>query len=184
MRRSFGFDLAGVDRLRSKHRTITRQSERASSLVDRHLYFQDSLDNTAGRLNAELPGFEYSLVRDAILEERAETFRDLPGPIQNGTQRRACPVAIAQDSREPIAVDGTPSMRSEPLTTVFVDADQPQPHGDINGEIRFGPRVGPAVLERLLCGGRVQLVGLERKTRGHFGCHTSHPTRGAALRGS
>ncbi len=87
VRRSFGFDLAGVDRLRSKHRTITRQSER-DKFVDRHLYFQDALDQTTGRINAELPGFEYALVRDAI-EERAEKFRELPGPIQTGTQRRA-----------------------------------------------------------------------------------------------
>ncbi len=159
VRRSFGFDLAGVDRLRSKHRTITRQSER-DKFVDRHLYFQDALDQTTGRINAELPGFEYALVRDAI-EERAEKFRELPGPIQTGTQRRAdALVAIAQDSREPIAIDFEPSLRSEPLTTIFVDAGRQQPHHEINGEIEFGPRVGPAVLESLLCFGRVQMVGL------------------------
>jgi hypothetical protein len=159
VQRSFGFDLAGVDRLRSKQRRIDRSSER-DRFVDRYLWFQDSLDNTSGRLSGELPGYEYMIVRDA-LEERADMFGDLPGPKQTGAQRRAdALVAIAQDSRDPVAFDGEPSPRSEPLVSVFFDAERASSRGETGAEIVFGPRVGPAVLDRILCEGRVQLVGL------------------------
>ena len=157
---SFGFDLAGVDRLRSRQRRITRSSEQ-DRFVDRMVWFQDSLDNTSGKIHAELPGFEYMVVRDAV-EERADQYGDLPGPTQTKQQRRAdAIVSICQDSREPIGLGGEPSHRSEPLITVFVDANQAQSRGELGGEIEFGPRVGPAVLERILCEGRVELVGIE-----------------------
>ena len=159
IRLSFGFDLAGVARLRSRHRRITRSGER-DVFVDRNVYFQDSLDSSAGRIRGELPGYEYMMVRDAV-EERADMFSDLPGPTQTGSQRNAdALVAICQDSREPIALDGEPSQRSEPLVSVFFDADQASSRGETGAEIEFGPRVGPAVLDRILCEGRVQLVGL------------------------
>ncbi len=160
VQRSFGFDLAGVDRLRSKQRRMTRSSER-DKFVDRFVWFQDSLDNTTGRINGELPGIEYTIIRDAV-EERADQFGDLPGPVQNAAQRRAdALVSICQDSREPVDLDGEQCRRSEPLVSVFFDADQAQSRGELGGEIEFGPRVGPAVLERILCEGRIQLVGLQ-----------------------
>ncbi len=160
IRRSFGFDLAGVDRLRGRHRRITRSGER-DVFVDRNVYFQDSIDNSAGRIHGELPGFEYTVVRDAV-EERADMFSDLPGPTQTGAQRNAdALVSICQDSREPVALDGESARRSEPLVSVFFDADRARSLGETGAEIEFGPRVGPAVLDRILCEGRVQLIGLE-----------------------
>jgi hypothetical protein len=160
LKRSFGFDLAGVDRLRSRHRRITRSNE-LDRFLDRFVFFQDSLDNTTGKIHGELPGFEYAVIRDAV-EERADQFGDLPGPTQNAPRRRAdALVAICQDSREPMALDGEPPQRSEPLITVFFDADKARSRGETGAEIEFGPRVGPAVLERILCEGRIQLVGLD-----------------------
>ncbi|MDJ0663784.1 MAG: DUF222 domain-containing protein [Acidimicrobiia bacterium] len=160
IRESFGHDLAGVDRLRRKQRRITRSSER-DRYLDRFVWFQDALDNTTGRLHGELPGFEYSIIRDAV-EERAERFGDLPGPTQTKSQRRAdALVAICQDSQDPINSEDTHRSRTEPLVTVFVDADQAHGYGELGAEIEFGPRVGPTVLDRILCEGRVQLVGLE-----------------------
>jgi len=160
IRDSFGHDLAGVDRLRRRQRRITRFSER-ERYVDRFVWFQDSLDNTSGRLHGELPGFEYTIIRDAI-EERAERFGDLPGPVQTSAQRRAdALVAICQDSQDPIGIDGERRGGAEPLVTVFFDGNQARWNGELGAEIEFGPRVGPAVLDRILCEGRVQLVGLE-----------------------
>ena len=159
--RSFGFDLAGVDRLRSRQHRLTRSSER-DKFVDRSVWFQDSLDNTTGRISGELPGYEYTIVRDSV-EDRADQFGDLPGPTQTKQQRRAdALVSICQDSREPTGSnDGGDCRRSEPLVTVFFDADQAQARGELGGELEFGPRVGPAVLERILCEGRIQLVGVQ-----------------------
>jgi hypothetical protein len=89
-------------------------------------------------------------------------FADLPGPRVNVSQRRAdALVSIAQDSREPVVLDGGSSEGSEPLVTVFVDGGLAAgSQGEAGAEIEFGPRVGPAVLDRILCEGRVQLVGL------------------------
>jgi hypothetical protein len=160
VRSSFGFDLAGVDRMRSKHRRITRSGER-DQFVDRSVWFQDSLDNSSGRIAGELPGFEYSILRDAV-EERADQFGDLPGPTQTKAQRRAdALVAICQDSREPFDLTGGRCSRSEPLVSIFFDADRAQSRGELGGEIEFGSRVGPAVLDEILCTGRIQLVGLQ-----------------------
>jgi hypothetical protein len=58
----------------------------ARSLASRYLFFQDALDHTRGKINVEMPGFEYAIVRDAI-EIRADQFGDLPGPKQSRTQR-------------------------------------------------------------------------------------------------
>lgn len=52
-------------------------------------------------------------------------------------------------------------IRSTPLVTVFVDAALA---GETNGEagaaLAAGPRVGPAVLERILCEGAIQVVAV------------------------
>jgi len=157
---SFGYDLAGVDMLRGKQRRITRMLER-DRFTGRTVWFQDSLDNSSGRITGELPGLEYGIVRDAV-EERASQFGDLPGPVQTKEQRRAdALVSICQDSREPIDLEGNQCSRSEPLVSVFFDTNQVHYRGELGAAIEFGPRVGPDVLDEILCVGRIQLVGLE-----------------------
>jgi hypothetical protein len=157
---SFGFDLNGVRRLHSRHRRISRSSER-DVFVDRYLHIQDSLDGTRGRIHSDLPGFEHRIVTRA-LQERADLFGDLPGPRVPKRQRLADSlVSIAQDSLELPIPEGEPTNRSEPLVTVLVDGGiAGDTGGEAGAEIEFGPRVGPGVLERILCSGRVQLVGL------------------------
>ncbi|MCP4967051.1 MAG: DUF222 domain-containing protein [bacterium] len=157
---SFGFDLAGVARLRSRHRRITRSSEQ-DVFVDRHLFLQDSLDGARGRFHGEMPGYEYRIFTKAM-EERADMFADLPGPRIAKPQRLIdALVSISQDSLDLPGPNGEPSNRSEPIVTVLVDgALAARTQGEAGAEIEFGPRVGPGVLERILCGGRVQLVGL------------------------
>jgi hypothetical protein len=158
---SFGFDLAGVARLRNRRHRIARTTEQ-DVFGERYLWLQDSLDGTRGRLHGELPGFEFSIFTKAI-EERADMYGDLPGPRTAKRQRLAdALVSIAQDSLELLPTpDGDAAGRSEPLATVFVDADlAATTDGEAGAEIEFGPRVGPGTLERILCGGRIQLVGL------------------------
>ena len=47
------------------------------------------------------------------------------------------------------------------MATVFVDAGlAAATGGEAGAEIEYGPKVGPATLERILCGGAVQLIGL------------------------
>jgi hypothetical protein len=160
IRNSFGFDIAGVGRLRNRHRRISRRSER-DVFVDRYVYLQDSFDGSRGRVKGELPGFEYRILARA-LEERADMFGDLPGPRVAKQQRLAdALVSIAQDSLELPTPEGETSHRTDPVATVFVDAElADSSQGEAGAEIEFGPKVGPDVLDRILCTGRVQLVAI------------------------
>jgi hypothetical protein len=139
---------------------MTRRNER-QVFSDRYFDLQETLDGSSGRLQGELPGLEFRLVSKA-LTERADMFNDLPGPRIGKSQRMAdALVSISQDSLEPVS-DGTgSSQRSDPLATVLVDADLAgQTAGEAGAEIEYGPRVGPQTLERILCGGRIQVLGI------------------------
>jgi len=162
---SAGLDLDGVRRLTARHRRMTAADER-HVFSDRHLATQVSLDGSAGRFWGELPAFEFRIFEKAV-DTRADQFRDLPGPASPASARRAdALVSLAQDSLDPTtdpldpADTGTPA---DPLVTVFVDAATAGPSGGEAGvEIEFGPKAGPATLERLQCLGAVQVVALRR----------------------
>ena len=163
--RSFGYDLAGVARLRHRQRRMTRFTE-AHAFGDRYVTLQPTLDGAAGSVRAELPGFEFNLVGKALVE-RADSFRALPGPFQRRPQLMAdALVSCAQDSLDaatptPAAANSDSGHRSEPLVTVFVDAHLAgDTDGEAGAEVAYGPKVGPLTLERILCTGRVQVVGL------------------------
>lgn len=169
------FDLAGVYRLAARHRRVTRRGER-DAFLGRFVATQPSLDGTTGRLWGELPGFEFRIFEKA-LQQRSDQFRDLPGPAPAAGARRAdALVSMAQDSLEPINIDDPTRSRrrSEPLVSVFVDAElAATTDGEAGGEVEFGPRIGPATLERILCGGTVQVIGVE----GAQQIASSHATR-------
>ena len=155
---SFRLDLAGVRRLAARHRRI-RKVDEEHAFRDRYLATQTSLDGTAGRFWGRLPGFEFRLFEKAI-DERADMFRDLPGPApQAGARRADALVSIAQDSLEGRGWNAEGGRSGDPLVTVFVDAGLSGASGaEAGAEIEFGPRIGPATLERMLCGGAVQVV--------------------------
>ncbi len=160
---SAGFDLAGVHRLAARRRRMTRRDE-AKVFLDRFLAIQASLDESSGRLWGELPGFELRIVEKA-LRQRGDQFNDLPGPkLVKGQRMADALVSIAQDSLDGVAPEGAlPSNGAEPLVTVFVDTGIAGPTaGEAGAEIEYGPQVGPGTLERILCTGAVQVVGLER----------------------
>ncbi|MDJ0664589.1 MAG: DUF222 domain-containing protein [Acidimicrobiia bacterium] len=161
LERSFGYDISGVARLRHRQRNITALDE-TDLFSDRRLFIQDTFDGSGGRTVVELPGFEHRILTKA-LEQRADMFNDLPGPAIAKWQRMAdAAVSIAQDSLDGYEPAGS-STRSEPVATVLVDASLAGPtKGEAGAEIAYGHRVGPRTLERILCVGRVQIVGLER----------------------
>jgi len=164
--RSKDHDIAGTRRLTHRERRMARSSE-AEAFRDRSVVLQDSLDGSRGRVSADLPGFEYSIVGKA-LTERAEAFGLVPGTRIARPQRMAdALVSISQDSLDPDGHVAQPGEgphrhgRVEPLVTLFVDLDKAdQTHGEAGAEVAYGPQVGPLTLERLLCTGRVRLVGL------------------------
>lgn len=161
LKRSFGYDISGVTRLRHRQRRITSLDETAI-FADRRPFIQDTFDGSGGRTVVELPGFEHRILTKA-LEQRADMFNDLPGPPLAKCQRMAdAAVSIAQDSLDGYE-SGDPSPRSDPIATVLVDASLAGPtRGEAGAEIAYGHRVGPQTLEKILCGGAVQIASLER----------------------
>jgi hypothetical protein len=157
---SLGFDLNGVARVIARHRRLTRRREE-QVFRERFFAIQPTLDAESGRLWGRLPGFELRIVEQALVE-RADEFNQLPGPRVPKSQRMAdALVAVSQDSLDGLHPDGTSGGGSDPLATVFVDADlATATGGEAGAEIEYGPKVGPATLERILCSGAVQLVGL------------------------
>jgi hypothetical protein len=85
--------------------------------VDRHLWLQDSPDEERGRSGGEWPGFEFLIFSKAV-EERADMFGDLPGPVATKPQRLADGlVSIAQDSLRLLNPDGEHDHRSDPFVS-------------------------------------------------------------------
>jgi hypothetical protein len=66
-------------------------------------------------------------------------------------------VSIAQDSLEGPGGDGTG--RTEPVVSIFADAQAVAPsRGEAGAETASGLRVGPAILEEMLCVGRIGVI--------------------------
>jgi hypothetical protein len=123
-----------------------------------------TLDHTAWHIAGMLHGHEGHLVARA-LQLRADQFPNLPGGGREGLAERQADAltALAMDWLD--ASDGIEAdqpMGGGTEITVFVDAaDLARSEGSRGATISCGPRIGPATLDRLLCGGRVGLVSLD-----------------------
>jgi hypothetical protein len=157
--RSAGCDIAGVHRLASRHRTFTRLDER-EVFERRHLVMQSSLDDAMGRIYGEFAGYEWRLIEKAITE-RADTFpADPAGERATATQRRADALAaICGDAIDGHIGSGTPPVG--PLLTVFVDTrTRTNDPALIDATLEGGPRVGSTTVERMLCDGAIEAIGI------------------------
>jgi HNH endonuclease len=168
--RSLDTDLGGVRRRIAHRRRTTARDERRCH-ADRFLAIQPSLDEAQYRLWGQLPGTMGRVVEKAI-HDRADELRAIAGDLPTSRSQRQADalVAMAQDS-----IDGTRISGGESTTatvTVFVDATSHVP-GDVGAEIAFGPEVGPATLETILCSGSVRVVGMD----GDEPIVASHATR-------
>jgi len=107
-----------------------------------------------------LAGYDWRLVEKAIAE-RADSFPSSQASERTtASQRRADALAaICQD-----ALDGGTAVSDSnqtPLLTVFVDArTQTDDPDHVDAVIESGPRVGVSTIERILCGGTVEVIGV------------------------
>jgi hypothetical protein len=157
---SAGFDIAGVRRLASRHRVFTPVDER-DVFERRHLVMQSSLDEAMGRIYGEFAGYEWRLIEKAITE-RADTFPNQQHCERTKTpQRRADALAaICQDALQGNPTTDSPSQA--PLLTVFVDTRTTTTNPNlIDATIESGPRVGIATIERILCEGAIETIGVD-----------------------
>lgn len=157
--RSAGHDIAGVQRLASRHRILTPVEER-EAFERRHLMMQSSLDTAMGRIYGEFAGYEWRLIEKAITE-RADTFpADPAGERATTPQRRADALAaICQDTLDGATDPRT--MSNVPLLSVLVDTrTRSADHDLLEATIEGGPRVGINIIERILCTGAVEAIGV------------------------
>jgi hypothetical protein len=160
---SYDQDLSGVRRRTAELKRITPVDE-TEIVRRRHVTLTPTLDHTAWHIAGMLHGHEGHLVARA-LQLRADQFPDLPGGGREGLAERQADAltALAMDWLD--ASDGIEAdqpMGGGTEITVFVDAaDLARSEGSRGATISCGPRIGPATLDRLLCGGRVGLVSLD-----------------------
>jgi hypothetical protein len=152
-------DLAGVDRLTGRLRRVSRRDER-QVFVDRYVSIQPTLDETSWHLSGQLPAVDGTIVEQA-LHSRADDLRAVPsGETCTRAQRQADGlVAMAQDSLDRQGDTGGATCGSS--VSIFVDLGEANgTGGECGAALEYGPRVGPATLEELLCTGSVQIIGL------------------------
>ena len=153
-------DLAGVGRLTSRQRRVTRVDER-TAFQGRFAVVQPNLDESTWRVSGVLAGVGGKVVADALCI-RGDELRLLPGgdTCTRGQRQADALVAMAMDSNDRPRDAETPG--AGPSVSVFVNLDEANQTGGEKGcEVEYGPRVGPNTLEELLCTGTVQVIGLE-----------------------
>lgn len=153
---SYGRDLAGVARMIARRRHVTSRDEQRS-FDSRFFAIQPNLDESAYRLWGELPGVAGRTVEKAI-SDRADELHRIGGNLSTSRGQRQADAltAMAHDSLDGTTADGSDAGH----VTVFVDARVEDPLGT-TAVIEYGPRVGPDTVEALLCGGCVQVIGLD-----------------------
>lgn len=154
---AYGRDLAGVARLVARRNHVTPKDER-DVFADRFFTIQPNLDESRYRMWGEAPGVIGRTIDKAICD-RADQLRDVAGDLSTSRGQRQLDAltAMAHDS-----LDGNTSGQTSDTgqVTVFVDARRDNPL-ETGAEVEYGPRVGPDVVEQMLCGGRAQIIGLD-----------------------
>lgn len=153
-------DLVGVQRVTTNRRRMTRRDEQDVH-AERYVSVRTSLDESSFRIDAHLPGIDGRVVEKALCQ-RADELRKTAGdlPAGRGQLMADALTSIAQDSLDRDLAEST---ASGPHVTVFVDATRRNP-SEVTAEIEFGPRIGPSVLEAIICTGSVSVVGLDHGT--------------------
>ncbi len=157
---SFDRDLAGVRRLAARLRRMTRVDE-GELMRRRHLSIEPTLGETAWQIRGLAPGYDGRVIAKA-LEQRADLLpMALAGEREGRGQRMLDALtALAQDFLDGVhPTDGEPVGGGSSIT-LFLDNDAVSTGGELGGTVAFGPRVGPATIERVLCGGEAAVVGL------------------------
>jgi len=153
---SYDRDLLGVARLTTRTRRVTPANER-EVFSERYFTIQPNLDESRYRMWGEAPGVIGRTIDKAICE-RADKIRQTASdlPSSRGQRQLDALATMALDSLDGSTTDAT----STGQVTVFVDARQNNPT-QTTPVIKYGPRVGPDALEQIMCGGKVQIVGLD-----------------------
>ena len=150
------FDIAGVRRLVARQRRISKVSEEDANDEQRlRIYpnYAKSQYHSSGTFGPK---------GGRVLEQFFEHLADeLPhdGDLSREKRQAAALIAHAEDylGSSSGAQEGAGMVAG--TVNVHIDADLAgRTRGEAGAEIEFGPRIGPAVLEELLCSGRIRVI--------------------------
>ncbi|HYJ25626.1 MAG TPA: DUF222 domain-containing protein [Acidimicrobiia bacterium] len=152
-----GYDIFGLRRLVANHRRLTRKRERKTG--NGYLHLTSGSDDLMVPIWGAFPGLDARMVEKA-LDQRADEIIPSNQRLAVAERRALAFVAICQDdlyqtgSAETALTD----------VAVIVDADTAAESGGETGvSVLAGPRLGPGVLEEIICNGNVDLIGFTEK---------------------
>lgn len=149
-----GLDLLGAARYAARALPITAADEQHAHLA-RHFASQRKLDGTSGRFWGEAPAVDIDVIERALDERADELYTRVEDRPARTAQRLDAFVAMAQDT---LAGGNGPSSSSTTVAVVTVDAAAAVvSDGEQGGEVLTGGRIGPAILERILCSETVEV---------------------------
>jgi HNH endonuclease/Domain of unknown function (DUF222) len=154
-----GCDIAQLRRLVADHKRLTRRRER--KMGNGFLQFGHA-DELATSYWGELPGLDARIVEKAV-DQRADEIIPADQRLAVAERRALALVSILQDS----LYQGESSEGAAPVdVAVIVDAETAaESNGEKGISVLAGARLGPGMLEEILCKGNVDLVGITGKGR-------------------
>jgi hypothetical protein len=151
-----GYDIAQLRRLVAHHRRLTRKREKRIT-NNGYLNFATSFDESSTSFWGEIPGLDSRIVEKAV-DQRADELIPADARLAVAERRALALVAICQDS---LYDAETPDEGSPVEVAVTVDARTAvAADGETGLSVLAGPRLGPGILEEILCNGTVEVVGI------------------------
>jgi hypothetical protein len=149
-----GYDIFQLRRLVAHHKRLTRKRERKTGNGFLHFGHADEL---ATSYWGELPGLDARIMEKAV-DQRADEIIPADQRLAVAERRALALVSILQDS-----LYQNDAESEAPATEVAVTVDARTAAGT-NGEtgisVLAGPRLGPRILEEILCHGLVDVLGI------------------------
>ena len=148
---SFGFNLAGMRRLIATHRHLTSENEQDVA-ESRYLHLQPNLDESVWNLWGRLTGVDGRTVEKALRTE----VDSLPNDPDTTTGQDLADALVSVSAQW---LDGVTGDASSPTAEIIVDAALATSSESKQGvTVVGGPRVGPQILEEILCAGTVNVT--------------------------
>jgi hypothetical protein len=154
-----GYDIYGLRRLVAHHKKLTRKRERRTG--NGYLHLTSGSDDLMVPIWGAFPGLDARIVEKA-LDQRADEVIPSNQRLAVAERRALAFVAICQDD-----LYQTGSSEAAPTdVAVIVDADTAAESGGETGvSVLAGSRLGPGVLEEIICNGNVDLIGLTENSQ-------------------
>jgi hypothetical protein len=148
-----GFDLYRLRRLVAEHKRLTRKREQKTG----NGFLKFGSDELTTPFWGELPGLDARILEKAV-DQKADEIIPSDAGLAIAERRAVALTAICQDS----LYDPEKNPEGVPIECgVTVDARlAAETNGETGASVIAGPRVGPQILEEILCGGVVEVVGI------------------------